>query len=151
MKIRTKVWIDDDKGNVIFGSGREHMLEAIERLHLEASCLPTGLCLYEAGWHQGVIGILASRIKEQFHRPVIAFAQAGDGELKGSARSVAGLHVRDALDAIASGPLSPDHTTFADAWGIEFFQNVKDAIADFTLNFMNSIDECYEMAEENHG
>ena len=77
-------------------------LEAIERLHLEESRLPTGLCLYEAGWHQGVIGILASRIKEQFHRPVIAFAQAGDGELKGSARSVAGLHVRDALDAIAT-------------------------------------------------
>ena len=77
-------------------------LAAIGRLHLEERSLPTGLCLYDADWHQGVIGILASRIKEQFHRPVIAFAQAGDGELKGSARSVPGLHVRDALDAIAA-------------------------------------------------
>ena len=77
-------------------------LAAIRRLHLEVSSLPVGLCLYDAAWHQGVIGILASRIKEQFHRPVIAFARSGDGELKGSARSVPGLHVRDALDAIAA-------------------------------------------------
>ncbi len=77
-------------------------LAAIRRLHLEESSLPVGLCLYDAAWHQGVIGILASRIKEQFHRPVIAFARSGDGELKGSARSVPGLHVRDALDAIAA-------------------------------------------------
>jgi single-stranded-DNA-specific exonuclease len=77
-------------------------LAAIRRLHLEARSLPVGLCLYDADWHQGVIGILASRIKEQFHRPVIAFAGAGDGELKGSARSVPGLHVRDALAAVAA-------------------------------------------------
>jgi len=60
------------------------------------------LCLYDAQWHQGVIGILASRIKEQFHRPVIAFANAGEGQLKGSARSIPGLHIRDTLDAIAA-------------------------------------------------
>ena len=64
--------------------------------------LPWGLCLYQPAWHQGVIGILASRIKDQFHRPVIAFANAGEGELKGSARSVSGLHIRDALDAVAT-------------------------------------------------
>ena len=52
--------------------------------------------------HQGVIGILASRIKERFHRPVIAFANNGDHELKGSARSISGLHIRDVLDAVAS-------------------------------------------------
>lgn len=63
---------------------------------------PHGFCLYDAAWHQGVVGILASRIKEQFHRPVIAFADAGDGQLKGSARSIPGLHIRDTLDAIAS-------------------------------------------------
>jgi single-stranded-DNA-specific exonuclease len=64
--------------------------------------LPHGLCLFDPGWHQGVIGILAARIKERFHRPVIAFADAGDGMLKGSARSIAGLHMRDALDSCAA-------------------------------------------------
>jgi single-stranded-DNA-specific exonuclease len=59
------------------------------------------ISLYQADWHQGVIGILASRIKERYHRPVIAFADAGDGVLKGSGRSIAGLHLRDALDALS--------------------------------------------------
>ena len=59
------------------------------------------LSLFESGWHQGVIGILASRIKEQFHRPVIAFAEAGDGMIKGSGRSIPGLHLRDALDLVS--------------------------------------------------
>jgi single-stranded-DNA-specific exonuclease len=68
----------------------------------EDSTLPTGLCLYDDNWHQGVIGILAGRIKDRLHRPVIAFAPAGDGELKGSARSVPGFHIRDALDAVAT-------------------------------------------------
>ncbi|MDR2876233.1 MAG: single-stranded-DNA-specific exonuclease RecJ [Methylobacillus sp.] len=59
------------------------------------------LSLYEPEWHQGVIGILASRIKERFHRPVIAFAPGGDGLLKGSGRSISNLHLRDALDLVA--------------------------------------------------
>ncbi|MDH3933668.1 MAG: single-stranded-DNA-specific exonuclease RecJ [Gammaproteobacteria bacterium] len=77
-------------------------LEAIENLKLDDKQLPVGLCLFDPGWHQGVIGILAARIKERFHRPVIAFARSGDGEIKGSARSVSGLHIRDALDAVAA-------------------------------------------------
>ena len=68
----------------------------------ERSGLPWGLCLYDPGWHQGVIGILASRIKDRLHRPVIAFARVGEGEIKGSARSVSGLHIRDALDEVAA-------------------------------------------------
>lgn len=70
----------------------------------EGSELPWGMCLYDETWHQGVIGILASRMKEKFHRPVIAFAPADDDciELKGSARSIAGLHIRDALDRVAT-------------------------------------------------
>ncbi|MEJ2609603.1 MAG: single-stranded-DNA-specific exonuclease RecJ [Candidatus Thiodiazotropha sp.] len=64
--------------------------------------LPNGLCLYDKSWHQGVVGILASRIKDKYHRPVIAFADGGEGVLKGSARSVAGLHMRDLLDRIAT-------------------------------------------------
>lgn len=77
---------------------------AIAALALEeqGEGLPPALCLFDPGWHQGVIGIVASRIKEQWHRPVIAFAPAGDGELKGSARSIPGLHIRDALDAVAA-------------------------------------------------
>ena len=67
----------------------------------EIATLPYGLCIYHENWHQGVIGILAARLKERVHRPVIAFAPAGEGELKGSARSVPGLHIRDALDSVA--------------------------------------------------
>jgi len=58
------------------------------------------ISVFQPDWHQGVIGILASRIKERFHRPVIAFADAGDGLIKGSGRSIAGLHLRDALDLV---------------------------------------------------
>lgn len=63
--------------------------------------MPNGMCFYDEDWHQGVIGILASRMKEKCHRPVIAFARVGDDELKGSARSIAGVHIRDALDLLA--------------------------------------------------
>ena len=59
------------------------------------------LALFNPDWHQGVIGILASRLKEKFHRPVIAFARGGEGEIKGSGRSIAGFHLRDALDLVA--------------------------------------------------
>lgn len=59
------------------------------------------LTLFDAAWHQGVIGILAGRIKEALHRPTFAFAPGNDGELKGSGRSIPGLHLRDALDLVA--------------------------------------------------
>ena len=67
-----------------------------------ASTMPAGIALYQADWHQGVLGILASRIKDQYHRPVVAFAQEQEGLLKGSARSVDGVHMRDLLERIAS-------------------------------------------------
>lgn len=63
--------------------------------------LRSGVCLFDEQWHQGVVGIIASRIKERYHRPVIAFAPAEHGQLKGSGRSISGIHLRDALDAIA--------------------------------------------------
>jgi single-stranded-DNA-specific exonuclease len=59
------------------------------------------LALYDPEWHQGVIGILASRVKDKLHRPVIAFARGSEGELKGSGRSISGLHLRDALDLVS--------------------------------------------------
>jgi len=80
---------------------QEQALEALDKLHLDGD-LPHGLCLFDESWHQGVIGILASRIKDRVHRPVIAFAKSNDDEIKGSARSVPGLHIRDALDAVAA-------------------------------------------------
>jgi single-stranded-DNA-specific exonuclease len=61
-----------------------------------------GLCLFDESWHQGVVGLVASRIKDRTGRPVIAFARAADGVLRGSARSVPGLHIRDVLDSIAA-------------------------------------------------
>ncbi|RDL42791.1 single-stranded-DNA-specific exonuclease RecJ [Marinomonas piezotolerans] len=67
----------------------------------EGNDLPNGMCFYQADWHQGVIGILASRMKEKCHRPVIAFAKTDEGLLKGSARSIPGVHIRDALDLLA--------------------------------------------------
>ena len=87
----------------IEGSMQREALEALKTLNVEEGNMPYGLCLYDANWHQGVIGILASRIKDRYHRPVIVFADADeDGVIKGSARSISGLHIRDALDAVAS-------------------------------------------------
>jgi single-stranded-DNA-specific exonuclease len=61
-----------------------------------------GVCLFDESWHQGVVGLVAGRIKDRLHRPVIAFARAQDGSLRGSARSVLGVNIRDALDSIAT-------------------------------------------------
>ena len=58
------------------------------------------ICLYAEDWHQGVIGLVASRIKERYHRPTVAFARASDGELRGSGRSIEGVHLRDTLDLV---------------------------------------------------
>ena len=72
-------------------------------VHLEKLATPdgAGVVLFDPDWHQGVIGILASRIKDKLHRPVFAFARGEDGEIKGSGRSIPGLHLRDALDLLA--------------------------------------------------
>ncbi|HEU4531152.1 MAG TPA: single-stranded-DNA-specific exonuclease RecJ [Steroidobacteraceae bacterium] len=62
----------------------------------------SALCLYDPSWHQGVVGLVASRVKDRYHRPVIAWARAEEGWLRGSARSVEGVHIRDVLDAVAT-------------------------------------------------
>ncbi len=77
-------------------------LAFLSRLSFDGKALPKALCLYQADWHQGVIGILAGRVKELYHRPVIAFAQGDDNQLKGSARSVHGVHIRDLLDEVST-------------------------------------------------
>ncbi|MBI3776009.1 MAG: single-stranded-DNA-specific exonuclease RecJ [Gammaproteobacteria bacterium] len=83
---------------------KDQALAALKSLQLQPDNpeLPVGLCLFDPHWHQGVIGLLAARVKEKFHRPVIAFAPSQNDEIKGSARSVSGLHIRDALDAVAA-------------------------------------------------
>lgn len=91
--------LNQDRKAIEQGMQREALAQ-LKDLPLED--MPFGLCLFEPDWHQGVIGILASRMKERYHRPTIAFADAGDGVLKGSARSVPGFHIRDALDAVAA-------------------------------------------------
>ena len=88
----------------IEGDMREQAFNFLQEFSLEEIDLPAALCIYDGRWHQGVVGILASRVKEKFNRPVIAFADANDSgnEIKGSARSIKGFHIRDALDAVAS-------------------------------------------------
>lgn len=75
--------------------------DAFARLDALEATSDHSLCLFEPDWHQGVIGILASRVKDRFHRPVIVFARDGDGNLKGSGRSISALHLRDALDLVS--------------------------------------------------
>ncbi|WP_462379245.1 single-stranded-DNA-specific exonuclease RecJ [Pseudomonas sp. Marseille-QA0892] len=91
--------LNQDRKAIEQGMQREALAQLKD---LPADDMPFGLCLFDPDWHQGVIGILASRLKERYHRPTIAFADAGEGVLKGSARSVPGLHIRDALDAVAA-------------------------------------------------
>ena len=73
----------------------------LEKLQLNTKPLPLGLCLYQHDWHQGVTGIVASRVKDKWQRPVVVFAKDDQGQLKGSARSIPGFHIRDAFEAIA--------------------------------------------------
>ena len=77
-------------------------LAGLESLLAAKGELPAGLVLYRQDWHQGVVGLVASRIKEKFYRPVIAFAESSEQELKGSGRSIPGLHLRDALERLDS-------------------------------------------------
>jgi single-stranded-DNA-specific exonuclease len=87
---------------------QQEALAALKHFRFDSSAMPHGLVLFDRHWHQGVIGIVAGRIKDKYHRPVIAFALADDdgsgsgAVLKGSARSIAGVHVRDVLDAVAA-------------------------------------------------
>jgi single-stranded-DNA-specific exonuclease len=96
----------------LLGKLNDERREIEQRMQLEAVGLADdlrgdaleslGVCLFDESWHQGVVGLVAGRIKDRLHRPVIAFARAEDGSLRGSARSVLGVNIRDALDSIAT-------------------------------------------------
>lgn len=81
-------------------SMQQEALASLKKLAIDEGDLPYSLCLFEGDWHQGVIGLVASRIKERYYRPTFAFARANDGEIKGSARSIPGVHIRDMLDLV---------------------------------------------------
>lgn len=82
---------------------KQQAMKILDGMHLdENNVLPFGLCLFDENFHEGVVGIIASRIKDQWNRPVIIFAKTDKGMLKGSGRSIKGFHLRDALDAVAS-------------------------------------------------
>jgi single-stranded-DNA-specific exonuclease len=75
-------------------------VDALAKLDADAVESASTICLFNEDWHQGVVGLVASRVKEKFHRPTIAFARAGEGELRGSGRSIEGVHLRDTLDLV---------------------------------------------------
>lgn len=110
---------------------KEQAMKILDGMHLDEGVegqndsLPFGICLFDENFHEGVVGIIASRIKDQWNRPVIVFAKTDDGMLKGSGRSIKGFHLRDALDAVAS--LNPKLITkfggHAMAAGLSIAQN----------------------------
>ncbi len=79
---------------------REQAFAYVDRL--DQRSLPPCVCVYQDAWHQGIVGLVASRVKDRCHRPVVAFAGESDDMLKGSARSVPGVHIRDLLEAVAT-------------------------------------------------
>jgi single-stranded-DNA-specific exonuclease len=85
---------------------QEEALTQLSALKVDDETLKFGLCVYNKTFHQGVVGIVAARLRERYHRPTIVFADAGDEELKGSGRSIPGVHIRDVLDHVAT--LHPD-------------------------------------------
>ncbi|MGF0239637.1 single-stranded-DNA-specific exonuclease RecJ [Rhodococcus sp. IEGM1300] len=101
--------MNQDRKSIEQGMQREALAQLKD---LPVESMPFGLCLFDPEWHQGVIGILASRMKERYFRPTIAFADAGDGLLKGSGRSVQGFHIRDALSVVAA-----QHPTLISKYG----------------------------------
>lgn len=107
--------------------------------------LPYGICVFDPEWHQGIVGVVAGRVKDLYHRPVIAFARAGADELKGSARSIPGVHIRDVLDAVAArhpGLLSR-FGGHAMAAGLSLRS---DALPEFTSAFDRVVRDCADPA-----
>ena len=84
------------------GKIKQEALLELDKIQWDATELPAALIMFEQHWHQGVIGIVAGRLKEQFHRPSIVFAADEDGiHIKGSARSIEGIHIRDSIERVA--------------------------------------------------
>ena len=117
---------------------QEDALTMLAGMSFDEAASPLAYCLYDERWHQGVVGLLASRIKERQHRPVIVFAPGKEGEIKGSARSIPGVHIRDVLALVASK--APDVLTHfgghAMAAGLTISLN---HLAEFERHFLSAI------------
>ncbi|WP_439654900.1 single-stranded-DNA-specific exonuclease RecJ [Zobellella iuensis] len=124
----------------IEASMQQEALASLARVRIDDGELPAGLVLHQDDWHQGVVGLVASRIKERYFRPVIAFAEAGEDELKGSGRSIPGVHLRDLLEAINSRHpgLITKFGGHAMAAGLSL---TKAALAPFKAAFEQMVDE----------
>ena len=79
---------------------QDEALKTLKALSIDETNIPYAICLFEPDWHQGIIGLVASRIKERYYRPTFAFAKSKEGEIKASARSIPGVHIRDILDLV---------------------------------------------------
>lgn len=90
------------KRRVIENNMQQEAFRFLDHFNANHDHFPAGVCLFQEDWHQGVVGLVASRVKEKINRPVIAFALAENNSLKGSARSISGLHIRDVLEAMAT-------------------------------------------------
>lgn len=102
--LKTAAWLDEvnHERRAVEAQMQADALTMLEKELPAVHETSLGYCLYDEDWHQGVIGLLASRLKERFNRPVIVFAPGSEGELKGSARSIKGIHIRDVLAHIAA-------------------------------------------------
>ena len=81
---------------------KQSALAQLNQIELDPDSLPAIICLFDETWHQGVVGIIAARIRERYYRPCLIFAPGNDGEIKGSGRSIPGIHMRDVIDRVAS-------------------------------------------------
>jgi len=123
---------------------REEAFAAVDAM--ETRDLPSCICVYDERWHQGVVGLIAARVRERWNRPVIAFATEGDGQLKGSARSIPGVHVRDLLEAISSAKpgLVGKFGGHAMAAGLNLEE---DRFAEFSRLAAEKLDQLYPQAD----
>ncbi|MBZ2188473.1 single-stranded-DNA-specific exonuclease RecJ [Alcanivorax sp. JB21] len=123
---------------------RDAAMAYVHALRERSSILPKALCLHDALWHEGVVGILASRVKEATHRPVVAFAPAQEaGLLKGSGRSIPGLHLRDVLDRVATANPGLLHRFGGHAMAAGMTL-ATERLDDFTRAFAQAVDEMAE-------
>jgi single-stranded-DNA-specific exonuclease len=122
---------------------QEDAIAQLEQLSFDNDEVPLGYCLYDESWHQGVVGLLASRIKEKQHRPVIAFAPSSETEIKGSARSIPGVHIRDVLALVATK--APDVLSHFGGHAMAAGVTIKKAhLAEFHRLFLVALGEMVE-------
>ena len=122
---------------------QEDAIAQLDQLSFDNDEVPLGYCLYDESWHQGVVGLLASRIKEKQHRPVIAFAPSSETEIKGSARSIPCVHIRDVLALVATK--APDVLSHFGGHAMAAGVTIKKAhLAEFHRLFLVALGEMVE-------